>query len=170
MNKLRKVVVDTPKGKRFLTFRPIIETEEEIQSKDGTIVRACDAGGACPYGKIVCENLKDPRNPDDPEVNFMDFCANVGEYFVTEPGEEKSDVKTEDLSENYVPADGTLEENLFDIDNYYQTLIEKKRLVKISDVIDCFCPDTCPFYDKDHTQCTPTNEICTLLNLIHGRK
>lgn len=162
--KLKHVIIDTPKGKRSLTFAPITLDEN---TKSNIVGVACDK--ICPYGIKVCECLKDPMNPDDENRNFIDFCSNVGQFFVKD--DDKDDTDTlENLTENYMPAEGTLEENLYDIDNFFEKAIKEKNLVKIGDVIDSVCPDACIFYNKEHSACTSTNEICMLHNLLNGRR
>lgn len=150
--KLKRVKVMTQKGERVLVFRPIkdIPTEQVI----------CET--ECPYGKI-CDKIIDPRNPNNPDFKFTDFCGDLGEIMEEESESEKS--KNEDLTE-YVPVEGTIEENLYDFPDIFQTLIEKNPMVRISDVIDKCCSSWCDSYTKDHSNCNTKNKLCIMHDLF----
>ena len=152
VEKLRNVKIDTEKGERILQFRPV----ESLP--DG---RRWDCDTVCPYGGKICRRLIDPRNPNDPNSDFMNFCSDLGE-------DENADPKDKVL-QTYIPVKGTLEENLYDIGNFYKTLIEKNGFVRITDVIDGVCSDTCPMWNKEHSKCSPSNGACILQDLLKNQ-
>ena len=140
--KFVSVDVDTPKGKRTLKFIKYSGKEDS---------RPCDA--ICPYAEM-CEIIKDPRCPENPDRGFMDFCGELNE---------REDEKYLDL----IPVKNTIEENLKDvIGDTYQALIKKGKLVCINDVIDELCPGWCGNYNKEHSQCTSENKSCLLAGLF----
>jgi hypothetical protein len=151
MEKLKKVSFETPKGKRHLIFsdKGLLDKKEDKCS--------CDPDGRCPYGEKACEAMRNPMAPDDKDQNFMDFCVNVEEL-------------DKDLM-GWIPIEGTVEENVPDlIGDYFDTLREDGGYVKLNDVIDGICSDACPLYNKEHSDCTTTNEICMIHNLLKKRK
>lgn len=150
VEKLKRVRIETPEGPKFITFRPVTELPEGKKI-------ACDC--VCPYGGKVCSRLKDPSAPDDPESTFMDFCANLGDDL-----DEKNRVLA-----TYMPSPGTLEENLPDWNNVYNVLIKENGYVRVTDVIDSACSDTCPMYDPEHSKCSPENRACLLQDLLKNK-
>lgn len=146
--KIRLVKVMTPKGERTLVFRPV------NKAVDGII---CDT--VCPYGDL-CSKIIDPRNPDNPKLKFTDFCGDLGE---------DSENEENDLTE-YIPVEGTIEENLYDFPDIFQTLIKNDPVVKVSDIIEKFCKDWCDSYDEEHTGCVSKNKLCMLHNLFKNNK
>ena len=61
-NKFSKIKVETPKGVRYITYKPVpgVKADELV----------CET--RCPYGKI-CDKLRDPRHPEDKNLCFMHF-------------------------------------------------------------------------------------------------
>ena len=151
MDKLRKIKIETPNGVRYLTFRPVVKLPEETKL-------ACDS--VCPIGGKICRKLRDPRNPEDKDSCFMDFCSNLGE----------GDDKENGILMQYRPENGTVEENLYDIDNVYDVLIKNNGYVKITEVIDSVCKDTCPMWCADHSKCNVSNNMCLLQDLLKNNR
>jgi hypothetical protein len=147
IEKLRRVKVETENGTRYLQFRPVVKMPEGRKM-------ACDT--VCPYGGKLCSKLRDPSCSDDEESSFMDFCANLGD---------DDDAKNKDL-QTYIPEAGTIEENLYDFQNVYEVLIKNNGYVRVTDVIDSVCSDTCPLYNKEHSKCSPKNNTCLLQDLL----
>ena len=148
IKKLKKCKVTTPKGDRFLTFRPVsadIPLDQLI----------CDA--ECPYSK-VCDKLPDPRNPEDKDLCFMDFCGNLGD--------EESSQELGDM----VPVDGTIEEALSDFPDIFQILIERNPVVRLKKIVDNFCSTWCDVYQSDYSMCCSENKSCIMNELFLGQK
>lgn len=149
MEKFKKVSIDTPNGKKILTFRPCEE------STDFTV---CDM--YCPYGPNTCNRLRDPEHYEDKDYTFMDFCSSLGI-------KENSDVSKDAV--NWVPVAGTLEENLSEFPEIFQELDRVNPCVKIKDVIDSVCSGMCDMYDKEHSMCSPNNQSCILIDLLKNK-
>lgn len=148
--KLRRVKVMTPEGEKYLMYRPISDIP-----KDCII---CDSD--CPYGK-VCGELPDPRNPEDKDSCFTDFCNEIGENN-EKNGEESIEMST------YIPCDGELENFFSDKENVLQIIIGKDPVFKLTDIIDSCCPSMCDYYDKSHQDCTFENKMCIFRPLFLG--
>lgn len=147
IRKFKKVEINTTKGKRYLVFRPVSKNLEDL---------ACDS--ICPIGASKCMRLKDPTDPTNPERCFMDFCGGLG------AGGSEVDEETRELK-YYIPEKGTVEENLHDVDNFFEVLIKDNGYIRVHDLIDKACQD-CPMYDKDHSQCSPENSLCLLQEVL----
>jgi hypothetical protein len=151
MSLIKKYVsidVQTPKGTRKLKFFKFTGEGEND-------ARPCE--DVCPYAKI-CDTLPDPREPENKERGFMDFCGELSE---------QEDEKFLDL----VPAENTVEENLSDvIGDLYQRIIQDEKLVKVDHVIDEICPGWCGNYVADHSACKVTNKSCLLSGLFMKTK
>ena len=149
IKKLKKCKVNTPKGEIFLTFRPVssdIPLDQLI----------CDA--ECPYSK-VCDKLPDPRNPEDKDLSFMDFCGNLGD-----------EEETQALSD-MVPVEGTIEEAfLSEFPDIFQILIDKNPVVKLKNIVDSFCSTWCDVYQSDYSMCCSENKACIMNDLFLGKK
>lgn len=148
MDKLKRIKVMTPKGEKFIVYRPI----DEIPT-DGII---CDV--KCPYGEI-CGKLPDPRNPEDKDLCFIDFCNTLGE-------DEGDDEKISTM----VPNDGEMENLFKDEKDILQFIIESNPVYKLSDIIDSCCPNICEYYNPDHTDCNIENKMCLIRGLFFKRK
>jgi len=147
MKKLKKVKFTTEKGEtKELIFQPITE-------KLGTEEFACDK--CCPYSQEVCAKLRNPRKESDPNSSFLEFCGELG----LQEGDDPEII-------NYVPAEGTIENNLWDIKTVFDTLMVPNRFVRLSDVIDSVCQGSCPLYNKEHSRCVESNDMCILQDLI----
>lgn len=139
-SKIRVVNVDTPVGKRELTF------VLELRRKNGS---CC---GLCPY-EDVCGQLPHPGKLDDPVYSFADFCR------------EALDPETTG-SRDFVPKLGTLEQNLSDVIDPFKILVEKNRHFPLTTFIDHVCSGICADYDPEHTQCSCNNKFCLLRDLF----
>ncbi len=150
--KIKRISVLTPKGERILSFMPI--DEHLLNEQEYT---PCDK--QCPYGPELCDKIKDPRDPTNPKKCFGDWCANLGNNEGDQPE-----------YANCVPIEGTIEENLGDIQDIHQTLIEKDPLVKLTNVIDNVCDGYCDMYEQTHSQCNSNNKLCILRKLFKNNK
>ena len=148
IKKLINVPVETPKGKRLVKFF-------QFSGDDTEGARPCE--DLCPYADI-CDKIPDPRDPENKERSFLDFCGELAE---------NEDEKLIDV----IPCENSIESSLSDVvGDIYQTLIEKKQLVSVGEAIDKICPGWCDSYDKEHSACKVTNKSCILSNLFSGKK
>jgi hypothetical protein len=108
----------------------------------------------CPYGIDRCSKMPDPRDPENPEKCFQDFC-----FDLSEDGEQYSD---------YLPAKGTIENGMRDV-NLFKPVIERGSLVDIREVIHTVCKETCDRYCKDLSGCTSDNPFCLLHDILASR-
>lgn len=145
--KFRKVKIKTKLGDRYLTFKPV-----KVEDFENGYICETD----CPYGEKICGRLRNPEVPDDETQSFMDFCSNLD-----------LEDKTMEL---YVPIEGTLESNLFDLDDVNKELINNRELVSVKEVIDSVCDGMCDLYDKTHCNCKMTNPTCLLQDLFKKKK
>jgi hypothetical protein len=134
----------------------IAETDE-----NGNLKFICDGG--CAYFNI-CAKLRDPRDPDDKDLCFIDFCQDLGT---------DSDGNRTDFS-NMCPVDGTIESNLGDQD-IFQDIIKTNPFVRVTDVIEKVCKGEdgvpfCPGYNEKHTNCVYSNDMCILKSLFPKSK
>ena len=141
-NKFSKIKVETPKGVRYITYKPVpgVKADELV----------CET--RCPYGKI-CDKLRDPRHPEDKNLCFMDFC---GEFGSESP---------KGLSE-MIPKEGSLEEVFSDFEDIFQTLIKENPMVRLSDIIEKVCSGWCDDHNEEHTNCVASNKSCLLHDLF----
>ena len=148
IKKLINVPVETPKGKRLVKFF-------QFSGDDTEGARPCE--DFCPYADI-CDKIPDPRDPENKERSFLDFCGELAE---------NEDEKLIDV----IPCENSIESSLSDVvGDIYQTLIDKKHLVSVGEAIDKICPGWCDSYDKEHSACKVTNKSCILSNLFSGKK
>lgn len=161
IKKLVRIPVQTPVGEKTLKFFRVVATE------DGKpIGRPCE--GLCPYSES-CDFLPDPRDPQNQQKGFMDFC---GELQIADlKSNENSDGPIENPYLDCIPCDGTVEENLEDIlgNETYKRLIESRKVVKIKDFVDNVCSGWCDYYEKDHSNCNQSNPLCILAKLYKTR-
>ena len=128
-NKLVRIPVITPKGEVKLTFERI-----DVSEAEGKIM--CTS--RCPY-KDICDKIPDPREPENKELSFIDFCAGLSD-------------SDEDDYLNCLPAKGTIEKELKDVlPDTYQAIIKSESLVPVNQVIDSICPGWCDLYKEDHS-------------------
>lgn len=152
MEKYIRVKIETKNGgTRFLTYKPVPVSEAT------TLICETD----CPY-KDVCDKIRDPRNPENEDLRFLDFCSDLG---MTEEDRAKGNTKGAD----YVPVEGTIETELGDLQDIFQDIIKSDPVVKTSDVIDSICPGWCDDYCPDHKNCSAKNNTCILKNLFMKR-
>lgn len=160
----KRIEVDTPKGKRYLTYCHVQAlTTEDGQNK----VVGVDCDKQCPYGKI-CEHFPDPRHIGDERYAFCDFCADSGKDL-----EKEGTDNTENLDElkYYIPEEGTIENNLGDVfPSITDIILEKNPLCRVDTVIDSVCDGVCSMYNKAHSECKFENSMCLLRNLFTGPK
>lgn len=158
--KYLKVKLEVEGKKRTILFRPVFE-KELGENRD-----ICLRTDICPYANgLLCRLLKNPAKMNEEDSTFMDLCSNLEDY--TRDKDKERVTHPDDDVVAYVPIEGTLEENLSDVDNYVQTLIKDRGYVKIGDVIDNICSDgLCGMYDPSHCNCDSTNEMCLLRSLL----
>lgn len=145
MNKLKRVKVSTPDGDKYIMFRPVIELPSD------KLICVSD----CPYGEI-CGKLPDPRDPQNKELCFADFCNSLGEG----EGEDEELV-------GFVPVDGELEKVfLFDKDILKVMIKDENPMYRLSDIINKCCPGVCDLYSPDYEHCTIKNKMCLLRGLF----
>lgn len=145
MYKVKKIKISTVKGERTLMFQPFYLNTQGV---------ACNT--VCPYGIGVCTRLRNPSNPDDPEQSFTDFCSDIDRLVDAGLHEEV----------NYIPCRGTLEENLYDVENIYEVLIDDNGFFRVNDLIDSYCPEMCGLYSPDHKNCSHKNTMCILQGFL----
>lgn len=151
--KEKRVKINTPNGVRYLTYKPaIIRVDDEGNEIKELICNQCSY-----YKK--CDKFLNPETPADKESSFQEFCSDLGT-----PTEGNSKIDTSLI--DYIPVEGTLEENISDLQDVYEVLIKKNGFVKLVDIIDCVCKESCPYWNKEHTDCKSTNEFCLLEDLI----
>lgn len=147
MEKFKQVKIQTPKGERTLEFQKV-EVPEETH-----VCNVC-----CSYGR-ACLNLRDPRDPSNPEKLFQHFCTNLGK--------EGSESEDSDL-QSMVPVPGTIEKNLGDFEDIYQQIIKSDPQVKLSQVIEKVCSGWCDMYNPEKSNCNSNNSLCMLKDLFIG--
>ena len=108
----------------------------------------------CPYGIDRCSLIPDPRDSQDPDKCFQDFC-----FELSDEGEQFS---------SYVPKKGTIEEGMRDV-NQFKHIIEKGSLVDIREVIHTMCNGLCDRYQKNLEGCTSDNQTCILHDILIKR-
>lgn len=144
MDLKKKKVVEV--GEKTFTFQP-------AGYRDG--VYDCEL--VCPYAKY-CEHLPDPRpEMKDEKSSFLNFCGSVGEL--------------EGLDGNYIPVDGTIEENFKDDEDVINQLIYKGLgMVNVTEIVDEVCSGFCDQYDETHSNCKSCNAGCILNKLLRNKK
>ncbi len=148
IKKLINVPVETPKGKRNVKFF-------QFSGEDTEGARPCEQ--FCPYAEY-CDQIPDPRDPENKERSFLDFCGELSE---------NEDEKYIDV----IPCENSIESSLSDVvGDVFQTLINKKHLVSVDKAIDKICPGWCDSYDQEHSACRVTNKSCMLTNLFAEMK
>lgn len=149
MGKIKHITVKTPKGDRTLTYKSVEKPENDL---------VCFT--KCPYGR-VCESLYDPRDPGNDGANFADFCSNLGKE-----GSECEDSEVEAM----VPVEGTIEENLSDLDDTFKQILKRNPMVRIDQVVNKVCSSWCDSYTEDHQNCNSKNGMCIMKDLFLGFK
>ena len=148
MLKARQITIQTPNGERKLTFvqSPKAKAELEICCED-----------VCPYGNI-CEKIRDPRKPEDQNSSLLTLCCELG----------LGDGDDESLQQ-FFPAPGTIEENLYDLPDIFQQVTEKNPYVPVKEVISNVCSKFCEYYEPDCSNCNSKNLSCMLHDLFKAR-
>jgi len=148
MLKARQVPIQTPKGERKLTFvqSPKAKAESEVICED-----------VCPYGNL-CEKIRDPRNPEDPNSSLETLCCELG----------LNDGDDETLQQ-FFPAPRTLEENLPDFPDLFQQVIEKNPVIPVVDFIKNVCSKFCDEFEPGCSNCTSKNLGCMLHDLFKAK-
>jgi len=122
----------------------------------------CDA--ICPLNNL-CDKMRDPRDMNDNEASFNDFCLAAGDK-----DKSAEDILNDESIENLMPVMEDVAKFAEETDtDIYQDLIKANPLVKLGDVIDCMCgPDgyACSMYDPEHTNCTSKNGLCVLKSMF----
>lgn len=154
-NKVKSVKVEVKEKNFTFRFHPVYDDVENPEQL------FCES---CPLFSF-CDLLSDPREPDNKETSFQDFCIATGDQALQE-------VLNDDKFENLLPevSDVLVYTKHMDED-IYKKLIQKDPYVKVAEVIDCMCgPNgyTCPMYNPEHTNCSSTNGICILRKLFPG--
>lgn len=144
--KNRRVTVTGKNGETYhFKFKPVV-----IKDSNEMV---CENN--CPYNNI-CDEIRDPRDIDNPDRCFSDFCAELGE----------SDEEEEDLL-YMIPDSGSLEEGFKNRKDIFQQIIKEDPVIRLKDLIDSVCADGwCPEYLADHSNCNSCNLGCILHNLF----
>lgn len=152
-NKNKKVEVVINEKTYSFKFLPVYDDKENPEQIFCTSCPLCD----------FCDLISDPKNPDNKERSFQDFCIETGD-------QTPEDMFSEGKFENLVPEISDVLKFANDFNqNIYKQMLQKDRYVRLGDVIDSFCgPDgyTCPVYNKDHTNCSSENGLCVLRKLF----
>ena len=141
-------VTDSSKGeekKRQFLFIPASSDESNNEPVCKT---------QCPYGIDKCSKMPDPRDPENPDKCFQDYC-----FDLSEEGDNYAD---------YIPVRGTIEEGMRDV-NLFKPVIEKGSLVNIREVIHTMCNGVCDRYREDLGGCTSDNQFCILHDILAKR-
>lgn len=109
----------------------------------------------------MCDKIKDPRAGAEEGLTFLDFCSELG---TDEVG------VADERTVNSVPVEGTIETELEDVVNIYESMVDKDPYVKLSDIIDCVCSGWCDVYTPDHSNCKSGNGSCILHSLFLNKK
>lgn len=145
MLKARQIKIQTPRGERVLTFVQSPKAKAELEV-------CCEE--VCPYGNM-CEHIRDPRNPEDPNSNLETLCCELG----------LGDGDDERLQQ-FFPAPGTIEENLSDFPDIFQQITQKNPYVSVVDVIKNVCSKFCDYFEPGCSNCNSKNLSCILHDLF----
>lgn len=148
MLKAKKVKINTPLGERELVFVQSPKAKAELEV-------CCEE--VCPYG-AVCEKIRDPRNPEDPNSSLLTLCCELG----LADGDDES-------MQQFFPARGTIEQNLADFPDIFQQLTEKNPMVPLKDVIKNVCSKFCDDFEPECTNCSSKNLSCMLHDLFRAK-
>lgn len=117
---------------------------------------AFDCERVCPLAKF-CEHLPDPRNTADPDSNLCKWCGSFCE--------------NDEIGNDYLPADGAIEDAFADDPNIIQMLAGKNpTMVKLKDFAEEFCPSFCEKYDPSFCNCDGSNATCLIQKLLQNKK
>ena len=148
MLKAREITIQTPRGERKLTFVQSPKAKAELEV-------CCEE--VCPYGNL-CEKIRDPRNPEDPNSSLETLCCELG----------LGDGDDESLQQ-FFPAPGTIEKNLPDFPDIFQQLTEKNPMVALKDVITNVCSKFCDEFEPGCSNCNSKNLSCMLHDLFKAK-
>lgn len=148
--RLKSIDVETPMGPRKINMVPImIDPSNPIEET------LC--ASKCPYGNI-CEKLRDPRNPSDPNRTLQDWCVEIS----------FNDENLDTVNElgSMVPAEGSIE-TLYDTESDpFKQLMELNPMVNLNTFIDQVCSGFCSMYNKEHSNCNIKNDFCICKGLF----
>lgn len=151
--RIKAVNVDVNGKKLSFGFYPVPDDENNPEE---LFCNTCPLHG-------FCNLIPDPRDPENKEVTFMDFCGATGDQSISE-------TLSSDKYENLLPVvSDVIEYTKVLGSDVYQKIIEKDPYVKLSEVIDCMCGEggyPCPMYNKEHSNCSSSNLVCVLKNLF----
>lgn len=156
VKKLKTIDVETPSGVKKVQMVPVLlDTSENAPELTDTICTVC-----CPYGSI-CDKLRDPRCPSDDRKTLNDWCNDISM--------DGKKIEATDLA-MYCPAEGSIEQLYEDDDDSMKQLLRLNPSVKLSTLIDTVCCDFCDMYNKEHSNCTYSNEMCICRGLFSKKK
>lgn len=145
-NKIRTIKVKGKTGEFKFTYKPTPSDDEDEKL-------LCEL--YCPYDKI-CDKIRDPRDIDDPDRNFSDFCGELGQ--------DSEDDKEDEILKNFVPVN--LEESFKDYPDIFSQIIDKDPVVRLKKVIKCVCSGWCSDFDENFSKCKYENKSCILHELF----
>ena len=152
VKKLKTIDVETPSGIKKVQMVPVLlDTSENAPELTDTVCSVC-----CPYGSI-CDKLRDPRCPENPKQTLNDWCNDVSM--------DKEKVAATELA-MYCPAEGSIEQLYEGDSDAMKQLLNLNPSVKLNTLIDTVCCGFCDMYNKEHTNCTFSNEMCICRGLF----
>ncbi len=118
----------------------------------------------CPLYDI-CDKVRDPRDLNNEDLNFNDFCLSGGKRDDT-----ADDLLNDEYMGDFLPSIEDFLKYTEEVNkDVYKQLLETHPLVDLNKVIDCVCgPDgyACSFYNPEHSECTSKNGLCILKSLF----
>ena len=158
--KIKNVKVQTPQGEKIVAMIPVtVDTSPEATSLNDTLCGSC-----CPYCRI-CTLLRDPRDPENPNLSLNDWCNDLG--FVKD--EEKGIIETTEFV-SMMPAEGSIERLYPEDSDSFKQLLSANPSISLKTLIDDTCPGFCGMYNKEHSNCTLDNEFCVFRNVLTKRQ
>lgn len=135
------------------------EFKKKVTEKHEIICHSCPLDG-------VCSKLKDPRNLNDTISTFADFCFSMGESV----DKSVTEIVNDESLDGYIPVVEDVLKYMENINNdVFQEIIKKDPYIKVNELIDKVCGEggfDCPYYNKDHSNCTAKNGMCILKNIF----
>lgn len=150
MGKNKLITVKTPFGDRRILYTQNGDSTE----KNVLVCRECS------YNK-VCKFIRDPRDPENKEKTFIDFCSSIQEDDMENLPPEEDSIST------YFPERGAIEDALGkDFPDILKTVIDENPRVYVEDVIEEVCKGWCDDYTPERTNCNCNNMSCILRSLF----